>query len=108
MGKSRLFHSEAHALVLPKQSNISESIIRWCHENVAPGGRGITLNNLWQNGFWILSANVVLTGMIYKCVICRKLRGKFRVQKMVDLPKVRHTVESICSDQTPSGKDDLT
>ena len=27
--------------------------------------------------------------MTYRCVICRKLRGKFRVQKMVDLPKVR-------------------
>ena len=89
LGKSRLSHSEAYPLVLPKQSNISEAIIRWCHENFAHGGRGITLNNLRQNGFWILSVNTVVTGMIYRCVNCRKLRGKFGVQKMADLRKVR-------------------
>ena len=78
--KSRLSHSEAHPLVLPKQSNISEAIIRWCHENVAHGGRGMTLNNLRQNGFWILiSANIVVKGMIYRRVNSRKLRGKFGV-----------------------------
>ena len=54
LGKSRHSQSEAHSLVLPKQSNISEAIIRWCLENVAHGGRGMTLNNLRQNGFWIL------------------------------------------------------
>ena len=87
--KSRLSYSEAHALVLPKQSNISEAIIQWCHENVAHGGRGMTLNNLRQNGFWILSVNVVVKGMISRCINCRKLRGKFGVQKMADLPKPR-------------------
>ena len=54
LGKSRHSQSEAHSLVLPKQSNISEAIIRWCPENVAHGGRVMTLNNLRQNGFWIL------------------------------------------------------
>ena len=57
LGKSRLSHIEAHPLVLPKQSNISEAIIQWCHENVAHGGQGMILNNLRQNGFWILSVN---------------------------------------------------
>ena len=65
-----------------------EAIIRWCHENVAHSGRGITLNDLRQNEFWILSANVVVRKMIYKCVNCRKLRGKFCVKKMADLRKV--------------------
>ena len=54
LGNSRHSQSEAHSLVLPKQSNISEAIIRWCLENVAHGGRGMTLNDLRQNGFWIL------------------------------------------------------
>ena len=49
----------------------------------------MTLNNLRQNGFWILSTNEVVRGMIHRCANCRKLRGKFRVQKMADLPKVR-------------------
>ena len=30
LGKSRLSHREAHPLVLPKQRNISDPIIRWC------------------------------------------------------------------------------
>ena len=89
LGKSRLSHSEAHPLVLPKQNHISEAIILLCHENVAQGGRGMTLNNLRQNRFWILSASVVVRGMIYRCVNCPKLRGSFGVQKMADLPKVR-------------------
>ena len=78
-GKPRLSHSEARPLVLTKKSNISEAIIQWCHENVTHCGRGINLNNLRQNGFWILSANVLVRGMIYRCVNCRKLRGKFGV-----------------------------
>ena len=89
LGKSRLSSSEAHPLALPKQSNISEAIIQWSHENVAHGGREMALNNLRQNGFWILSANVVVRGMIYRCVNCCKLHGKFGVQKMADLPEVR-------------------
>ena len=84
LGKSRLSNSKAHLLVLLKQSNKSEAIIQCCHENVAHGGRRMTLNNLRQNGFWTLGANVVVRGMIYRCVNYRKLRGKFGVQKMAD------------------------
>ena len=49
----------------------------------------MTLNNLRQNGSWILSANIVVRGTIYRCVNCCKLCGKFGVQKIADLPKVR-------------------
>ena len=42
IGEIRPSQSEAHPLVLLKQSNISEAIIRWCYENVAHGGRGMT------------------------------------------------------------------
>ena len=73
---------------LQNKSNILEAIIRWCHENVAHGGRGITLNILRQNEFWILSANIVVREMIFRYVNCRKLRGKFGVKKMADLRKV--------------------
>ena len=89
MGKFRLSHSGVHPLVPLKQRNISETIIPWCHENVAHDERGMTLNNLRQDRFWILSTNVVVRGMIYRCVNCCKLLGNFDVQKMTDLPKVR-------------------
>lgn len=66
LGKSRHSHSEAHAVVVAKQRDISEATIRSCYENVSNGGRRITLNNLRQNGFWILKINAVLVGIIYR------------------------------------------
>ena len=71
LGKFRLSHSEAHPLFFPKQSNISEAIIPWCHKDFAHSGSGMTLNNVRKNGFWTLSANVIVKGMIYRCVNCR-------------------------------------
>ena len=40
----------------------------------------MTLNNLKQNGFWILTDNI--RGIIYRYANCCKLCGKFGVQKM--------------------------
>ena len=42
-----------------------------------------------QNGFWVLSANTVARSLIFKCVKCRKFRGKVEEQKMANLPKER-------------------
>ena len=59
------------------------------HETIGHGGRGLTLDNLRKNGIWVLGANAVVRKIIHKCVICRKLRGKFGDQKMSGLPKER-------------------
>ena len=64
-------------------------IIRWCHKNVAHGGRGLTLNELRQCGFWIVSASSAIRNLIHRCVVCRKLRGKLGEQTMFDIPKER-------------------
>ena len=37
----------------------------------------------------MLSASIVVRGMTYRCFSCCKLYGKFGVQKMADLPKVK-------------------
>ena len=67
-----------------------------CHEHVAHGGREMTLNNLRKNGFWILSDKVAVRGIIYRCVNCRKLRGKFGVQKMTDFPNLSFSGHQTC------------
>ena len=77
-------------MILSKQSNISEAIMRWCYKNVAYDERTVTLYNLGQNGCWIISVNVVVRGMIYRYANCHKLRGKFGVKKMEDLHEVRY------------------
>ncbi|XP_057305339.1 uncharacterized protein LOC130642266 [Hydractinia symbiolongicarpus] len=55
-----------HPILLPKNSKITELIVRWCHEKVAHSGRGMTLNELCGNG-----------------------RGKVGNQLMGNLPKER-------------------
>ena len=90
LSRSKLTSNEAHPVVLPKTSNITEAVVViWSHETIGHGGRGLTLNNLRKNGIWVLGANAVVRKIIHKCVICRKLRGKFGDQKMSDLPKER-------------------
>ena len=49
----------------------------------------MTLNKVRQNEFQIPLANIVVRGMMYRCINRCKLFGKFGVQKMVYLPKVR-------------------
>ena len=89
LNQSKLTNNEAHPVVLPKNSNITETVLIWSHETIGHGGRGLTLNNLRKNGIWVLGANAVVRRIIYKCVICRKLCGKFGDQKMSDLLKGR-------------------
>ncbi|XP_057290844.1 uncharacterized protein LOC130613498 [Hydractinia symbiolongicarpus] len=76
-----------HSILLPKNSKITELIVRWCHEKVAHSGRGMTLNELRGNGFWVIGANTVVRSLINKCVTCRSLRGKVGNQLMGNLPK---------------------
>ena len=91
LSRSKLTSNEAHPVVLPNTSNITEAIVViWSHETIDHGGRGLTLNNLKKNGIWVLGANAVVRRIIHKCVMCRKLRGKFGDQKMSDLPKERY------------------
>ena len=89
LSRSKLTSNEAHPVVLPKTSNITEAVVIWSHETIGHGGRGLTLNNLRKNGIWVLGANAFVRKIIHKCVICRKLRGKFGDQKMSDLAKER-------------------
>ena len=52
-------------------------------------GRGITLNEIRERGFWIINASFITKSVVFNCVICRKLRGKIGVQIMSDLPNYR-------------------
>lgn len=38
------------------------------------------------NGLWIVVAKPAICSLIYRCVICRKLRGKLGEQQIADLP----------------------
>lgn len=40
-------------------------------------------------GVWIVGGRRLTSSIIFKCIICKKLRGKREVQKMSDLPADR-------------------
>ena len=65
--------------------------LEWYHISVGHTGRGVTLNQLRNSGFWIICGNSATRSVISKCVICRSLRGKFGTQKVAELPRQRFT-----------------
>ena len=51
--RSKLISNEAHPVVLPKTSNITEAVVIWSHKTTGHGGRGLSLDNLRKNGIWV-------------------------------------------------------
>nr|XP_054770423.1 uncharacterized protein LOC129278240 [Lytechinus pictus] len=77
-----------HPVILPKESHVSELILRDVHERAGHSGRNYVLAVLREK-YWLLSAGTAIRSMISKCVICRRQRGKMMNQRMADLPENR-------------------
>ena len=78
-----------HPIVLPKESKIARLMVNFCHIAVAHSGRGSTINEVRDNGYWVIGINSLVKSLIFHCVRCRYLRGKISVQLMASLPKER-------------------
>ena len=89
MKKSSLHVNVVHPVLLDKDGNIPRLIAEWCYKKVAHGGRGLTINEIRSNGFWVVRSNTIVRSLRGKCVKCRLLRGKFGEQKMADLTNDR-------------------
>ncbi|KAI7796759.1 hypothetical protein IRJ41_005739 [Triplophysa rosa] len=77
----RLRHSALHPhvkhpAILPKDSYISTLLVKYYHERVHHQGRGMTVNELRSNGFWIVG-----------CSKAVKFRRSTEEQMMADLPQ---------------------
>ena len=75
--KSSLDLEYKHPIILPKNSCISLLIVRDCHKRVAHGGRGATLQEIQNSGIWIINCNGLVRHIIYNCVKCRSMRGRY-------------------------------
>ena len=84
-----------HPVLLPREGHITSVIMRYYHEKVAHAGRGITINELGSQGYWIINCTSAVKSIISKCVDCRRFRGKVCQQKMGDLPSDRLTQETL-------------
>ncbi|XP_022790963.1 uncharacterized protein LOC111330386 [Stylophora pistillata] len=76
-------------IILPRNSHVTKLIIRHFHARTHHQGKGMILNEVRSNGFWVLSGSSVVANMISSCVTCQKLRGTVQEQKMSDLPEDR-------------------
>lgn len=87
--RADLEDQEKHPLILPAGHHVTALLIRHYHDKVAHQGRHFTEGALRTAGVWIVGGKRIISSIIFKCVICRKLRGKREIQKMSDLPADR-------------------
>ena len=90
LSRSGMPQGEKHPYILPKQSIVSEMIIREIHEQLHHGGRALTLSHL-RRKYWIVSAPALVRKCINRCVTCRRFRARAGEQRMADLPTSRIT-----------------
>ena len=76
-------------IILPRNSHVTKLIIKHFHERTHHQGKGMTLNEVRSNGFWVVSGPSVVANMISSCVKCQRLRGAVQEQRMSDLPEDR-------------------
>ena len=86
---SNLSEEIGYPIIVPKVGLVTGLIVHHYHNLVHHQGRGITLNKIRANGYWIIGASTVASKVIHRCIACRKLRGKTQEQRMADLPNDR-------------------
>ena len=62
-------------------------IVKHFHERTHHQGKGMTLNEVGSNGFWVVGGPSVVANIISSCVKCQRLRGAVQEQRMSDLPE---------------------
>ncbi|PFX24881.1 hypothetical protein AWC38_SpisGene10528 [Stylophora pistillata] len=76
-------------IILPRDSHVTHLVAKHYHQCIHHQGKGMTLNEIRSNGFWILRGSSIVTNLISSCVKCQKLRGSVQEQRMSDLPEDR-------------------
>ena len=87
--KSKLTSKEKNPIIIPGKHHIATLLVQYHHEAVKYQGRHFTEGAVRSAGLWIASRRRLVSSIIFKCIACRKLRGKVECQKMADLPETR-------------------
>lgn len=89
IGQSGLCTDETHPIIIPGRHHLATLLVRHYHKAVKHQGRHFTEGAIRAAGFWLVGARRCITSMLFKCVICRRLRGNTELQHMADLPAER-------------------
>ena len=85
-------YSIKHPIVIPKKGHVATLLIHQFHHGKQHHqGYGITHNAIRQAGYYIINGRSLISHIVSKCVVCRKLCGHTQNQKMADLPPERVT-----------------
>ena len=76
-------------IILPRNSHVTKVIVKHFHERTHHQSKGMTLNEVRSNSFWVVSGPSVVANIISSCVKCQRLRGAVQEQKMSGLPEDR-------------------
>lgn len=89
IARSNLPTDETHPLLIPGKHYVATLFIRHHHFRVQHQGRHFTEGAVRASGLWIVGAKRAISSVVFKCVVCRRLRGKLEQQQMADLPQER-------------------
>ncbi|KAM4037007.1 uncharacterized protein ACNLHF_015817 isoform 1-T1 [Anomaloglossus baeobatrachus] len=92
ISNAKLENDECTPIIVP-HGHVAFLLVEHYHAQVRHQGRLITEGALREAGFWIRGAKRLVSRVIFKCIICRKLRGSCQSQKMADLPADRLSTE---------------
>ena len=73
LDKANVSNECKHLIVFLRGSPVSKLTIEWCYKKTVQAGRGMTLNNIWTSGFWIVLAISTKRIFTHYCVVCRSL-----------------------------------
>lgn len=74
--------------ILPK-CHVATLMVSHYHTKVQHQGRHLTEGAVRAAGLWVVGGKSLISSVIHRCITCRRLRGKFEIQKMADLPPER-------------------
>lgn len=87
--QSGLDWDDINPIIVPGRHHLSVLLIRNFHGTVKHQGRHFTEGVVRAAGFWIVGAKRSIASVLFKCITCKKLRGKTEQQQMVNLPAER-------------------
>ncbi|XP_073469696.1 uncharacterized protein [Aquarana catesbeiana] len=86
---AELSEEEKQPVIIPYDHHVATLLVRYYHKQVVHQGRHVTEGAIRSAVLWILGGKCLVSAVIHKCVICRKLREKLQSQKMAELPEDR-------------------
>ena len=89
LNQSHLDNKDKNPIIIPGSHHIASLFVRHHYTLVQHQGRHLT-EGAWRTaGYLVIGGNRLISSLIFKCLKCRKLHGRYEIQKMADLPSDR-------------------